>query len=216
MKSIGKSMWGILPRHGKNLCRGLSKNQEMSITILNNSNVVQKSIRMHGLSGFTAEMFGKAMSASTILSCQLKGEERSIVRFNAKFNHDGEAMMSPFSLQITAEGIQNGKIRGYLRAKVDDSSLSEENRDEKEILSLINESKNGQDCGFVCQGTFSVSSILYGNTRPYTSTVGISKGDVMSELDSYFKQSIQAPSCVYVDTCVDMRSGGEERCMCYA
>lgn len=88
---------------------------------------------------------------------------------------------------ISTEAIQVGEVRGYLVSESDikDVPYNEELK------------------GFMGNGFFRVSKILYGLHKPLTSAVPLVEGDITSEFEYFMEKSDQIPSAVSLETQVD-------------
>eukprot|EP01135_Chromosphaera_perkinsii_P005270 Nk52_evm1s330 gene=Nk52_evmTU1s330 len=171
-------LWSLLPsRAPANLCRGLARNLQLSVTVVNNTGIVSEAVHSRGLDRLEGRQLGKIMTAATLLSSQLKGEERSIVNLNT-FHREARGRR----INITAESVQTGLVRA-----------------------MVHEGGRAGEGGAVVEeeGRFTVNSILYGNNAPYSSTVGVVAGDVNAELHEYYKRSVQAAASVFVESEMD-------------
>ena len=163
----------------------LSKNGSFRTVIVRNTNTVITAQNNHNLSYIPAYFLARTLTAATMISVFLKGEERVIIDYSC----DGALE------KIYAEVMHLGECRGFVK-------ISDNNKKEIQSLSDV-----------LGVGLLKVSRILYNQAEPIVGIVPIQKGDVTSDLSYYYSQSEQINSAIILDTKIDdnekiMCSGG--------
>ncbi len=147
------------------------------ISVVKTTGLVRTCREKHNLSLLSTVLLGRALTGTTLLAANLKGEER----IQLKMEGNGPAGA------LTAEASSHGEVRGYIinpHAEID----------------LDQEEKLGDGLGV---GVLSVSKILYNKARPVTGTVELKRGNINEDLAHYLLQSEQVPSAVSLDVALD-------------
>jgi molecular chaperone Hsp33 len=155
--------------------RVLSKSGAFRAVIVRNTTTAQIAQANHNLDAMSAYFLAKTMTASTIISAFLKGEERVVVDIT------GDGIIE----KCYAESAQVGECRGFVR-KTNDNA--------KQFSDMSDIFGNGQ---------MRVSRVLYNQIEPITGIIPLIKGDVSSDVAYYFHQSEQIPSAVVLDAALD-------------
>lgn len=166
----------------ENVLRGLIENGQVSLTVANTTELVQKGIAVHKLSPASAYLFGKALSALTFISSCLK-EDRGEV-----------------SLAIqTAGACGNIGISGnralYIRGYIDNTELLGAANEENERLALGEE------------GSFTLVRDD-GYHRPFVGTCSFPVGGLDEIVEEYYQISEQLPTRIKTRVEID----GEGNC----
>ncbi|MBQ9714410.1 MAG: Hsp33 family molecular chaperone HslO [Clostridia bacterium] len=103
----------------KNLLRTLVYNGQVSLTLADTTALVAEGKRLHGLSNFSAYLFGKALSVMTFMSACLK-ENSGEISLSIKTSGDGG--------EIAVSGNRALNMRGY----IENTQLSENPNEEAE------------------------------------------------------------------------------------
>jgi molecular chaperone Hsp33 len=133
-------------------------------------------------------LLGKALSASSLLACFLKGEERLQLHW---LSGGAGAAVS----EIYVEAMPVGEVRGYVRGEA-----------------LAKEEWGGWDGTLGREGVFSVGRALYGSQELQRSTLEFARGDITSEIESYYERSEQRASSVRLDATVEASGGAVRAC----
>jgi molecular chaperone Hsp33 len=166
--------------------RVISKDGFFRAIAIKNTNTAQTAQENHKLDRLTGFLLSRALSAATMMSSFLKGEERIILEF------DGAGPVQ----KVYAESMKIGETRGFVHLAEDAESTP------------INDI--GQAIG---AGMLKVSKILFNKSEPITGIVPLQKGDISTDLAYYFVQSEQIPTAVILDVDFDdngkiIQSGG--------
>lgn len=156
--------------------RILSKDGLFRGVALKNTIMAKDAQLKHNLDALPAFFLAKAMSAATLISAFLKGEERISIDI------EGNGIIE----RLFAEAIQVGETRGFVRVNSD----YDESR-----LSTLDEA-----LGF---GKMRISRVLYNKTEPVVGITELVQGDISTDLAYYFRQSEQIPSAVLLDASID-------------
>ena len=154
----------------------LSKDGKFRAVIVKNTNSVKTAQKNHNLHFLPAFLMARTMSAASLLSAFLKGEERIII----------EATGSGRINYLLVEALQVGEVRGYVR--FDFERINEPLDSMTELLG---------------EGIFKVIKILYNKPEPQTSVIALQKGDIESEIIKYFSQSEQIQTSVMLEVEID-------------
>lgn len=150
----------------------VSKNGSFRAVAIKNTTTVQTAQKFHNLDSASAYFLAKTMTAATMISAFLKGEERVIVDITS------DGLIS----EIYAEALQVGECRGFV--KLADKDTNSEINNIRDILG---------------KGKLTVSRILYNHLEPIVSVVPLLNGDVSTDIEHYFLQSEQINSAVIID-----------------
>jgi len=152
--------------------RAISKDKTIRIAIVKNTNTAKEAQERHNLDFVSATLLSRAMTGATLISSFMKGEERIIIQMQGN---------GPIS-DIYAEAMSVGEVRGYV-----------------EMASEINVEAMKTIKDAIGIGLLSVSRILSDQKEPSKGIVPIIKGDVSTDLASYFTQSEQIPTAMVLD-----------------
>jgi len=154
----------------------ISKDGKFRAVMVKNTKAARTAQEKHDLHFLPAFLMARALSAASLLSSFLKGEERIVIEAN------GTGVVS----YILAEALQVGEVRGYIR--YDSEMINEPLSSMSELLGT---------------GTFKVIRILYNKKEPQTSVIAMQKGDIESEMVKYFQQSEQIQSAIILEVEID-------------
>lgn len=154
----------------------LSKNGHFRASLLRNSNTALRAQEKHGLDTVSAYLLSKYLTAASLVSSTLKGEERIIL----------EAEGNGPVARIYAESSHVGEVRGYIA------------HDPKKSLESISHFDEAIGIGLL-----KVSRVLYNEPEPIMGIVPIQTGDIAKDLAHYYVQSEQIPTAVVIDTKID-------------
>jgi len=160
------------------LIKGISTNGHVKISVVKTTDVVKTARKKHGLSMLNTVLLGRALTATMLLSSELKGEERIQLRLEGN---------GPVRL-LVAEGNRVGEIRGY--AQNPEATLTYDDGDTR--------LEDGLGVGVL-----TVRKILYNEAEPKTSSIELAKGNVTDDIAYYMLQSEQIPSAVLLDVGID-------------
>lgn len=158
--------------------KAMSSDGFFRVAVLKNTRTVLSAQERHLLSPLTAVLLGRMMSAATLLSSFLKGEERIIV----------EAMGNGIVGKVFAEALQVGEVRGYVEHPSAMLDFSDPNINLSSALGI---------------GLLRVTRVLYNQSEPAVGIVELKEGDINTDLAYYLTQSEQIPSAVALDVDVD-------------
>ena len=148
----------------KNLLRALIYQNQVSLTIVNTTEMVQKGMQLHNLARGSAHLLGKALSLMTFMSACLK-EEKGEISLSLKGDYVGE---------IAVSGNRQLNMRGYiLNTTAEDPALEEELLGGNSYLTII------RDDGY---------------NRPFVGACGLPKGGLDAGFEEYFRISEQLPT----------------------
>ncbi|KAL0478279.1 33 kDa chaperonin [Acrasis kona] len=174
------------------LVNGMTEDGLYRISIMDNTSVVNNAqnrfkykFQDEKTTKDALSLYAKTMSCSSILSSFLRGEERVIV---------GVFGSGPIS-QICTESVQLGETRGYMYVNPEATRSG---------TSLLFDEENNP-------GLFTVEKILYNNSKPITSSIKLTKGDISNELLMYFKESEQVPTASHLGVISD--SSSQDQCL---
>ncbi|HLR26859.1 MAG TPA: Hsp33 family molecular chaperone HslO [Fodinibius sp.] len=160
------------------LIKGISTNGHFKISVVKTTDVVKAARQKHGLSMLNTVLLGRALTATMLLSSELKGEERIQLRLEGN---------GPVRL-LVAEANRVGEVRGY--AQNPEATLTYGNDDTR--------LEDGLGVGVL-----TVRKILYNEAEPKTSSIELAKGNVTDDIAYYMLQSEQVPSAVLLDVSID-------------
>eukprot|EP01138_Halocafeteria_seosinensis_P002882 gb/GECG01002944.1/.p1 GENE.gb/GECG01002944.1/~~gb/GECG01002944.1/.p1 ORF type:complete len:357 (+),score=48.85 gb/GECG01002944.1/:1-1071(+) len=150
---------------------------------------VQKGIdRFNVKNREAAGLYARGLTASSLMSSMLKGEERISLEFTPQQNDND--MPYPVS-QIMTESLHIGEMRGFIHGNQVEQS---------ERLPGFNGTLK---TAVKTSGYLKVRKILYNHAKPITSITPLQQGDVISDLREYFRQSEQIPSCLHVEEAIE-------------
>lgn len=152
--------------------RAISKDKTIRIAIVKNTNTAKEAQERHNLDFVSATLLSRAMAGASLISSFMKGEERIIIQLQGN---------GPIA-DIYAEAMHLGEVRGYV-----------EHRDDINVESM----KSLKDA--IGIGLLSVSKIKFDQKEPVKGIVPIVKGDISSDLVSYYTQSEQIPTAMILD-----------------
>jgi len=156
--------------------RVLSKDGLFRAVCIKSSTSARTAQTNHHLSHYQAALLGRALSAASLMSSFLKGEERIIIEL------EGSGPVS----KVFAEALQIGELRGYVNY---DKSFDYDSLNSiSDLLGL---------------GVMKVTKVVYNKREPITGVVPLMKGDVSSDITEYFSSSEQIPSFVILDISFD-------------
>jgi len=160
--------------------RIVSKNAAFRAVAIRNTLAVQTAQKMHNLEHIPAFLLARTMTAASMISAFLKGEERVIIEINS------EGIVN----KVYAEAMQVGECRGFIKFSPNyfNSEFTEKITKIGDILGL---------------GTLKVSRILYNKTEPIVGIIPLINGDISSDIAYYFSQSEQINSAVILDVDFD-------------
>lgn len=164
--------------HKDRLIKGISKDGHIKISVVKTTDVVKAARQKHELSLLNTVLLGRAMTATMLLSSELKGEERIQLRMEGN---------GPIRL-IVAEANRVGEMRGYVQNPKAKLTYDSEDIDLSDGLGV---------------GLLTVRKTLYNEAEPKTSTIELVKGNVTDDIAYYLVQSEQVPSAVLLDVGID-------------
>lgn len=156
--------------------RVISKDGFFRVALVKNSVAARVAQEKHQLDYLPAFLLARTLSAASLISTFLKGEERISV--------DAEGS-GPIS-RVYAEAMHIGETRGFVRFAPDAENLT---------LTKLKDALG--------TGLFRVSRILYNRSEPIQGIVPLVTGDISTDLARYFVQSEQIPSSVVLDVSFD-------------
>ena len=155
----------------KNVLRTLVYDEQVSLAVIDTTEIVKKGIRLHGLSKASAYVFGKCLSAMTYMSSCLKNERGEI---SLAVKSDG------LGGDIAVSGNKALRIRGYIdNTQVEGGTSFEEER--------------------ACFGKNGALTIIRddGYSRPFVGSCALSQyGGVDEAFEEYYAISEQIPACL--------------------
>ena len=165
----------------KNVLRTLVFGEQVSLTLINTTDIVRKGIQLHKLSASSAYVFGKALSAMTFMSACLKENTGEI---SLSLKTDGECE------EIAVSGNRALRIRGYIH----NTEMGGEIHDaEKRAL--------GRGALTIIRDD--------GYSRPFVGACALpEQGGIDEAFEEYYRISEQLPT--YVKTMVKMGANGCE------
>lgn len=166
----------------KNVLRTLVYNDQVSLAVIDTTEIVREGIRLHGLSKASAYVFGKCLSAMAYMSSCLKNERGEI---SLAVKGDGTGG------DIAVSGNRALRIRGYIdNTQVEGGISFEEER--------------------ACFGKNGALTIIRddGYNRPFVGSCALTKyGGVDEAFEEYYAISEQIPACLM--TKVEFDDNGE-------
>jgi molecular chaperone Hsp33 len=154
----------------------LSKNGSFRTVLVKNTMTVRTAQNNHNLDNIGSYYLAKTLTASTMISAFLKGEERIIIEINAN------GLLS----KVYAETLHIGECRGFIKYA---------NNTNQNLITLSDI--------FGENATMKISRILYNQTEPIVGIIPMQSGDISSDLSFYFSQSEQINSAVIIDVNFD-------------
>ena len=134
----------------------------------------------------TAESYTRTLTAATLLSSFLSGEERVALHFRET---DSERYMH----EICAEAIRLGEVRGFVRT---------------------NPAVPPDDSRFSPHAYLMASRVLYNHARPVQSSVSVQNGDITSDVQHFLEQSDQQDSFIHLESTVLPSPDGAQVAYC--
>ncbi len=166
----------------KNVLRTLIYDEQVSLAVIDTTEIVREGIRLHGLSKASAYVFGKCLSAMAYMSSCLKNERGEI---SLAVKGDG------LGGDIAVSGNRALRIRGYIdNTQVEGGVSFEEER--------------------ACFGKNGALTIIRddGYNRPFVGSCALTKyGGVDEAFEEYYAISEQIPACLM--TKVEFGDDGE-------
>lgn len=154
------------------ILKTLIYNNEIALTVLDTTKMVNDAIKIHNLSPLTAAALGRTLTATAYMCSNLKSESDTL---SVSIKGDGVGG------KITASGNSRLQIRGV----IDNPSAM-----------LPPNSKNKLDvAGCVGKGSLTVVKDL-GLKMPYVGTVELVSGEIAEDFAEYFLKSEQTPTAV--------------------
>lgn len=155
----------------KNVLRTLVYDDQVSLAVIDTTEIVKEGMRLHGLSKASAYVFGKCLSAMTYMSSCLKNERGEI---SLAVKSDG------LGGDIAVSGNKALRIRGYIdNTQVEGGTSFEE------------------ECA--CFGKNGALTIIRddGYSRPFVGSCALSQyGGVDEAFEEYYAISEQIPACL--------------------
>jgi molecular chaperone Hsp33 len=156
--------------------RAISKDGKFRIAAIKNTNSAREAQKRHNLPHIPAFFLARSLSAATMMSSFLKGEERITLEF------EGSAYIN----YIYAEALQVGEVKGFIEF--------DKQKEPKNIDSLPD---------LLGIGLLKVVRILYNNKEPIVSIIELNKSDIATDIAYYYTQSEQIPTAVILDVDID-------------
>lgn len=164
-----------------NVLRTLVYDNQVSLTLADTTALVARGAHLHGLSGTSAYLFGKALSAMTFMSACLKGETGEI-SLSLKTSAAGG--------EIAVSGNRALSMRGY----IENTGLEGERNEDTERAAFA---ENG-----------SLTIIRNdGYARPFVGACAFPTGGLDEAFEEYFRISEQLPT--RIATTVEIGADGE-------
>jgi molecular chaperone Hsp33 len=161
-------------QHRDRVVRVMSRNGMFRAAATNISLSVKSAVEKHQLDPISSYLLGKTMASAVLLSSFLKGEERVIVQVEGSGN----------VRTLFAEALQVGEVRGY-------ATINQHVTMPQTLSEVLG------------KGFFKVSKVLYDKSDTVTGIISLVKGDISSELASYFEQSEQIVTSVNLGTTIN-------------
>lgn len=161
------------------IIRAMALDNNLRVTAIINTEVVEEARRRHDLSPLAAITLGRIMAANQLLTWGLKGEGSVTLRFLGE---------GPIGGAIT-QAYSDGSVRGY----VGNSQVA---------LPLTKEGRLDVS-GAIGEGSLYITKDI-GLREPYTGTIPLISGEVGDDIAKYLTDSEQVPSLVSVGVLVDI------------
>jgi molecular chaperone Hsp33 len=174
--------------HRDRAVRVLSKDGQFRAVAIRNTDVVKTAKDKHQLSTLPTLLLGRALTAASMASMFLKGDERIII----------ETESAGIIRKVFAEAIQVGEVRGFV-----DFNLEKLNGTGKKVEKI-------EDALGI--GLLKFTRVLYNQSEPITGIVPLIKGDISSDLTYYYLQSEQIPTALVLD--IEFDNFGEVKTSC--
>jgi len=161
------------------ILRALSKDKQIAIFIMDSTEIVEETRKIHKLPPVPTAALGRLLTAASMMGVMLKGENQSI------------------TLQITCSGIikglvavadNNGNVKGYVK--------------NKDILTEINEQGKLNVKGVIQDGFLTVIKDLR-LKEPYIGQIELVSGEIAEDITNYFVKSEQTPTAVALGVLID-------------
>jgi len=178
--------------------RVLAKNGLFRAVVLTNKNSVLTAQLRHNLPLVPAYYLANSISAATLISMFLKGEERIIFDINS----------NGIIHKIYAETLHLGECRGYINYSLDNIHLpSALNTNNSSIINYLCKNNSGTEINSIDEilgeGTLQVNRILYNHTEPITGIVPINNSDILTGVVDYYLLSEQIQSTAMMEVLFD-------------
>ncbi len=157
--------------------RVISKDGHFRAVAVKNTTTVKTAQKNHNLDYLSSLLLARLMSAASMMSSFLKGEERIILEMQGN---------GPLK-KVYAEALQLGENRGFVEYASDVKNRPPVT-DIKDAVGL---------------GLLTVTKIYYNKGEPVTGVVPLQGGDVSSDIAYYYSQSEQIPTAVILDVDYD-------------
>jgi molecular chaperone Hsp33 len=160
--------------------RAMTADGFFRVAAIKNSTAVRTAQEHHNLSPLNAVLLGRLMSAASLMSSFLQGEERVILEINGA---------GPLR-HLYAEALQVGEVRGYSANPgfMPDVEGADAHFQLSDALGI---------------GLLKVTRIVYNQYEPTTGVVELYKGDISTDIAYYLHLSEQIPSAVVLDVVFD-------------
>lgn len=158
---------------------------EVALTILDTTKMVNDAIKIHNLSPLTAAALGRTLTATAYMSSNLKSESDSL-SVSIKGNGVGGT--------ITASGNSKLQIRGAI--------------DNPAVMLKPNAKGKLDVSGCVGKGTLTIVKDL-GLKMPYVGSIELVSGEIAEDFAEYFLKSEQTPSAI----ALGVKIGKELNCL---
>ena len=152
------------------LYKGIAFNNNISVTVIEATELVNEAIKIHNLSPLAAAALGRTMIAAAFMSSTLKGEDD---RLSVTFSGDGVGG------HIVVAGDSQLNIRGYI--------------DNPQCDLPLNGKGKLDVAGCVGRGRMTVVKSM-GLKEPYTGSAEIVSGEIAEDFASYYTFSEQQPT----------------------
>ncbi len=152
----------------------ISKDGLFRAVLIKNSNTAKVAQQKHQLQEAGAYFLSRVLTGSSMLAALLKGEERVVLSI------EGAGMIS----YISAEALQIGEVRGFLRFK----SLENVGQSIVKLEDMLG------------AGFLRVTKVMYNQAQPVQGIIPLQFGDIVNDLAYYFTQSEQVPTFLQMDS----------------
>ena len=159
--------------------RIIEKNGAFRAFVADTTELVNKAVKIHGLSPVAAAAMGRTLTASAIMGLDLKGENESL---SIQIDGDG-----PLGNIVTVADC-HGNVRGYIDNPAVDLPLKNNKLDVSKAVG---------------EGGLTVIKYM-GMKEPYVGRVELQTGEIAEDIAYYFASSQQIPSVVALGVLVDV------------
>lgn len=160
------------------MIKGISTNGDIKISVAKTTDVIKTARQKHDLSLLNTVLLGRALTATMLMTSELKGEERIQMRIEGK---------GPVGLLI-AEANRVGEIRGYVQ------------HPQAELDYTDAQTSLGDGLGV---GVLTIRKTLYNEAEPRTSNIELVQSNITDDVAYFMVQSEQVPSAVLLDVGLD-------------